>query len=120
MRQSSFSGHPERQPDWQRAVANIVAAVSLVLALSPSGALADDDPNRNVKCPADRIGVTEAQFRTCFLPVQPEPGHNPSGMEQQANKTLLLPCLQAIKPNLTNHELDVAMDACRPEGPNGG
>ncbi len=67
--------------------------------LAPRPALADNDPNRDVGCVAQRIGVTEAQFRTCFLPVRPDPGHDPSGATQRANKAKLLPCLQAANPS---------------------
>ncbi len=95
---------------------------NLVLALlfSMSGisiAAADDDPNRDVGCISSQIGVSDAQFRTCFLPVMPDPDHDPDGQTQRANKAKLLPCLQEANPALTNRALDMAMDACRPEGP---
>jgi hypothetical protein len=86
-------------------------------AFSASTALADNDPNRDVSCVSEQIDVTEAEFRTCFMPVQPDPDHNPDGATQRANKAMLLPCLQKANPALTNAALDAAMDACRPEGP---
>ena len=83
-----------------------------------SPALADNDPNRDVLCVSQQIGVSEDAFRTCFLPVMPDPGHHPDGQTQRANKAMLLPCLQEANPSLTNEALDKAMDACRPEGAN--
>lgn len=80
-------------------------------------ALADNDPNRDVPCVSEQIGVTDAEFRTCFLPVQPDSDHDPDGTTQRANKAMLLSCLQEADPQLTNAALDAAMDACRPEGP---
>ena len=96
----------------------IIPCALLALALSATAAAADNDPHRNVACVAQKIGVTNAQFTACFLPVQPDPAHDPSGATQRANKVLLLPCLRKAKPALTNRALDRAMDACRPEGPN--
>jgi hypothetical protein len=86
-------------------------------AFSVSTALADNDPNRDVPCVSEQIDVSEAEFRTCFLPVRPDPDHNPDGARQRANKAMLLPCLKDANPALTNAALDAAMDACRPEGP---
>lgn len=78
-------------------------------------ALADNDPNR----PTDRIAadldITEVQFIECFKPVNPEPGKYPTGAQQRANKALLLPCLQAANPAITNDRLDAVMDRYRPE-----
>lgn len=88
----------------------------LVCVPAISSALADNDPNRDVLCVSQQIGVTEDQFRTCFLPVMPDPNHDPDGTTQRANKAKLLPCLQKANPGLTNDALDTAMDACRPEG----
>jgi len=89
-----------------------------LLAVFASPALADDDPNRDVLCVSEQIGISEDAFRTCFLPVMPDPGHHPDGETQRANKAMLLPCLWQGNPSLTNEALDKAMDACRPEGPN--
>ena len=95
-----------------------VAAMACVSALSVVSAEADDDPNRDVACVSGQIGVTDAEFRLCFLPVKPDSSHDPDGATQRANKAMLLPCLQKANPALTNEALDKAMDACRPEGPN--
>jgi hypothetical protein len=91
----------------------IFSGVLLLSALGASMALADDDSNRDVACVSEQIGVTEAAFRTCFLPVRSDSDHDPDGATQRANKAKLLPCLQEANPQLTN----AAMDACRPEGP---
>ena len=90
----------------------------LVSATLLSTALADNDPNRDVACVSRQIGVSDEEFRTCFLPVMPDADHRPDGETQRANKAKLLPCLQKANPDLTNDALDAAMDACRPEGPN--
>ncbi len=98
-------------------VTRLLSFALLLWLLGGVAARADDDPNRNVSCVSRQIGVTDAQFRTCFLPVRPDPGHDPDGRRQRANKAKLLPCLQKANPRLTNDALDRAMDACRPEGP---
>lgn len=89
----------------------------LCLALGAAGiALADNDPNR----PTDRIsrdlGVTQAQFIACFEPVQPAVGERPTSERTHANKRLLLGCLQAANPAITNESLDTVMDRYRPGG----
>lgn len=89
----------------------------LCLALGAAGmALADNDPNR----PTDRIsrdlGVTQAQFIACFDPVQPAVGERPTSERTHANKRLLLGCLQAANPAITNESLDTVMDRYRPGG----
>ena len=37
-------------------------------------------------------------------------------MRERANKAILLPCLQAANPSITNASLDAVMDKYRPEG----
>jgi len=97
----------------------VFSAALLLSVIGVSAASADNDPNRDVACVTRQIGVTEAEFRTCFLPVRPDPDHRPDGATQRANKAKLLPCLKEANPRLTNAALDRAMDTCRPEGPNG-
>jgi hypothetical protein len=92
-------------------------AFAVLFCFSASAALADNDPNRDVPCVSEQIDVSAAAFRSCFLPVRPDPDHHPDGAAQRANKAMLLPCLQKANPALTNAALDAAMDACRPEGP---
>ena len=71
--------------------------------------------------PTDRIAadlnVPEEVFVACFSNVQPDRNHTPSGAKQRANKAILLPCLQAENPDITNRMLDEVMDRYRPEGP---
>lgn len=95
------------------------AVTFLLISMSATTVQADNDPNRNVSCVAQKIVVTETQFRLCFLPVNPDRAHRPSGEVQKANKAKLLPCLQAANSRLSNSVLDRAMDSCRPEGPIG-
>jgi len=78
--------------------------------------LADNDPNRPTGKIAADLGIEEAVFIECFKPVNPEPGKYPTGAQQRANKALLLPCLQAANPAITNDKLDAVMDKYRPEG----
>lgn len=73
------------------------------------------------KRPTDRIAadlnVSEEVFVECFSGVRPDRNHSPSGVKQKANKAVLLPCLQAANPEITNRLLDDVMDRYRPEGP---
>lgn len=73
------------------------------------------------KRPTDKIAadlnVPEEVFIECFSDVMPDRDHNPSGAKQRANKAILLPCLQAANPEITNRLLDDVMDRYRPEGP---
>ncbi|ASP31955.1 hypothetical protein [Labrenzia sp. VG12] len=87
---------------------------ALVLFAAP--ALADNDPNRPTDKIAADLGVEETVFIDCFKPVNPEPGKYPAGAQQRANKAILLPCLQAANPDITNDLLDTVMDRYRPEG----
>jgi hypothetical protein len=63
------------------------------------------------------LNISESTFVACFENVQPDPNHDPSGERQRMNKSVLLPCLQAENPNITNRRLDDVMDRYRPEGP---
>lgn len=94
----------------------IAALASVALCLFTSAALADRDPNRPTDKIAADLGIEEQVFLTCFDPVKPEPDKYPSRAEQEANKALLLPCLQKANPGITNELLDQTMDKCRPEG----
>ncbi|MDO6728165.1 MAG: hypothetical protein ACRBBO_02920 [Cognatishimia sp.] len=71
--------------------------------------------------PTDKIAadlnIPEQVFVTCFSDVQPARNHAPSGERQRMNKAVLLPCLQAENPTITNDMLDSVMDRYRPEGP---
>lgn len=61
--------------------------------------------------------VQETEFIACFEIVTPAGNHAPSGAEQRRNKAVLLPCLQAANPEITNASLDAVMNRYRPEGP---
>lgn len=89
----------------------------LCLALGAAGAaLADKDPNRPTGRISHDLGITQAQFIACFEPVQPAVGERPTGERTQANKRLLLGCLQKANPVITNDSLDTVMDRYRPGG----
>ncbi|MCJ8325245.1 MAG: hypothetical protein HRU29_11470 [Rhizobiales bacterium] len=61
------------------------------------------------------LGVTGAQFAKCFEAVNPAPrGTAPTKAREQANKAVLLPCLQAINPAITNDLLDSVSNKYRP------
>lgn len=61
------------------------------------------------------LGVTGAQFAKCFEAVNPAPrGTAPSKAREQANKAVLLPCLQALNPAITNDLLDSVSNKYRP------
>ena len=70
--------------------------------------------------PTDQIaadlGIKEQVFVACFANVEPDRNHAPTGAHQKANKAVLLPCLQAANPEITNAALDAVMDRYRPEG----
>ncbi len=89
----------------------------MVLLLLAAPAVADDDPNRRTDLIAADLNVPEQVFRDCFLDVQPDGDKAPSGARQRMNKAILLPCLQAANPSITNALLDQVMDRYRPEGP---
>lgn len=52
------------------------------------------------------LGVSETAFSQCFADVQPAHDKKPSGAHQKLNKSILLPCLQAANPDITNRSLD--------------
>lgn len=70
---------------------------------------------RPVELIGPELGVTGAQFATCFEAVSPAPqGTEPTVEREQANKAVLLPCLQAINPSITNDLLDSVTGKYRP------
>ena len=89
-----------------------ILAVSVLTLATPALAGPGDRPTDLIS--AD-LGVPEAAFIACFSGVSPD--HDPSGATQQANKAVLLPCLQQANPDITNTALDIVMDRYRPEGP---
>ncbi|MEP3049686.1 MAG: hypothetical protein ABJL55_17680 [Roseibium sp.] len=91
-------------------------SLCILMFFASTSAFADNDPNRPTDKIATDLGIEEAVFIACFKPVNPEPGKFPTAAQQRANKALLLPCLQAANPAITNRKLDTVMDKYRPEG----
>ena len=100
----------------------ILFIISLSLISKPlfaDPAILKNDPKRPVAAVSKELGITADQFVNCFNNVNPAPkGQHPSGQRQQDNKSVLLPCLQKVNPNITNEKLDQVMDKYRPEGAN--
>ena len=91
--------------------------VTMTLFLAAAPALADSDPNRRTDLISADLNIPEQVFKDCFLDVQPDGDKAPSGDRQRMNKAVLLPCLRAANPEITNDLLDQVMDKYRPEGP---
>jgi hypothetical protein len=91
----------------------IAMATSSVLAAStPQQVL--NDPNRPVAAVAAALDITPLQFATCFAGVTPaRTGAELTGQKERDNKAILLPCLQAINPDIDNARLDSVMDRFR-------
>ena len=89
----------------------------LLSLAAASPAFADNDPNRRTDLISADLNIPEQVFKDCFVDVQPAGDKNPSGERQRMNKAILLPCLQAANPEITNEMLDRVMDKYRPEGP---
>ncbi len=77
-----------------------------------------NDPKRPANDISRDLGITPNQFVECFDNVNPTPGGaRPESAERvQANKQILLPCLQKANPKVTNDLLDEVMDRYRPGG----
>jgi hypothetical protein len=98
----------------------------LVLAVAVAGIAANsamarqplkNDPHRPVEKIAADLDIAPGQFAACFSNVSPAPqGSRASGPRETANKAILLPCLQAANPAISNTRLDAVMDKYRPEG----
>ena len=99
-------------------LAGIVVTVSgaAFAASTPEAVLAD--PNRHAVEVAGELGVTPLQFATCFAGVTPATtAAELNGGRERDNKAILLPCLQAINPSITNDFLDGVMDKYRGPAP---
>jgi hypothetical protein len=73
-----------------------------------------NDPNRPVAAVAAELGITPLQFATCFAGVTPaKTAAELDGQRERDNKAILLPCLQAANPAITNAMLDSVMDKYR-------
>lgn len=76
-----------------------------------------DDPKRPVAEISRDLNVKPDQFRACFANVSPAAaGQRPEAERAQANKAVLLGCLQKANPKITNDMLDTVMDRYRPGG----
>lgn len=95
----------------------IMAAAATSLAWTATPVAADQDPNRPTDKISADLGIDETVFIACFEPVNPDPDKDPDEARQRDNKALLLSCLQAANPSITNDMLDSVMDRHRPEGP---
>lgn len=83
----------------------------------PQGEVMRDDPRRPVDQISRDLGVSPDQFRACFNDINPAPkGSLPGSNQKQANKAVLLGCLQRANPSITNGSLDQVMDRYRPGG----
>lgn len=92
---------------------------SSVLTQSSYGAsVQKNDPKRPTAKVAAELNITQAQFIACFNHVDPTPGGmNPeSSTRVHSNKKVLLTCLKAANPEISNHGLDTVMDKYRPGG----
>ena len=77
-----------------------------------------NDPNRPVTAVAAELGITPLQFATCFAGVTPaRTALELTGQRERDNKAILLPCLQAINPDIDNARLDAVMDKYRGAAP---
>ncbi|MGR3815653.1 MAG: hypothetical protein ACU0AU_16280 [Cognatishimia activa] len=95
------------------AVIFVAGGLSLASAAIPNA----ERGNRPTDLIAADLNISEEVFVQCFADVQPAKDKNPSGQRQRMNKAVLLPCLQAENPEITNRMLDQVMDRYRPEGP---
>ena len=96
---------------------SFTALTFVTLIASPIAAqqMLRNDPNRPVEAISADLSITANEFVTCFADVNPAPrGTTPSRAREQANKAVLLPCLQAANAAITNDMLDNVMDKYRP------
>jgi hypothetical protein len=93
----------------------------IILAFFSNAVLAEpplltNDPKRPVNDISRELGIEPQQFVDCFKDVKPAQGIRPTAERVHANKAILLKCLQAANPNITNEMLDTVMDRYRPGG----
>lgn len=96
----------------------ILVATALIAASAGTTAQAVTTKNnlhiRPVAAIAAELGVQPDDFVACFYNVDPAaPGTQPTKAREQANKAILLPCLQAINADISNDLLDSVMDKYR-------
>ena len=106
-------------------LSTLVITLPLLAIASPAFAVSTpekvlNDPNRPVEAIAGELGVTPLQFATCFAGVTPARTQAElNGERERNNKAILLPCLQAINPDITNDRLDAVMNKYRAGPPRG-
>ena len=92
-------------------------AVVFILSLIATAVRADNDPNRPVVEVSEALGVTQEQFKECFMEVKPAAhAELPSEERKRANKRILLSCLQKYNLGLDDQKLNAVMDQYRPGG----
>ena len=100
-----------------RTNAAALAALTVITVLAPSAASAytshNDLDKRPVVAIAGELGVAPDTFVACFFNVTPDKDFNPTSAEERANKAILLPCLQAENPRISNDQLDNVMNKYR-------
>jgi hypothetical protein len=93
-----------------------VTTTTAFAASTPEAVL--NDPNRPAAAVAAELGITPLQFATCFAGVTPaRTAMELNGRREQDNKAILLPCLQAINPDIDNARLDAVMNKYRGPAP---
>ena len=80
------------------------ATRTVPVTISGGFELHSNDYGRPVPLYASMLGVPPAVFRRAFSGVHPDPGHDPSTEDQQANKDALMSVLAPY--GVTNDELD--------------
>jgi hypothetical protein len=95
----------------------LLSLASIAFAASTPQAVLDD-PNRPLEAVAAELDITPLQFATCFAGVTPaRTAAELNGQREHDNKAILLPCLQAINPDIDNARLDAVMDKYRGSAP---
>ena len=94
-----------------------LAAITSLALLAPSATSAytshNDLDKRPVAAIAGELGVSADTFVACFYNVAPAEDFTPTPERERANKAILLPCLQAKNPAISNDWLDKVMDRYR-------
>ncbi|EPJ54443.1 MAG: hypothetical protein OFPI_06900 [Osedax symbiont Rs2] len=95
----------------------LIGCVFITSAMANPSVL-KNDPKRPVGKISRDLNISADQFVGCFSHVNPTPGGDrPESRERvQANKKVLLSCLQQHNSNISNDSLDRVMDKYRPGG----
>lgn len=103
------------------SVSKIIFLIFAIACISANAAEEPDmlinDPRRPVESVSRDLGIKQEQFVACFQNVHPaRQGERPTSERVQANKAVLLGCLQKANAGITNDKLDEVMDRYRPGG----